>query len=384
MKYFDFKPYPGENEVSFAKRKAYYYRILDWRINYGNNSVKKKFANSIPITAIDKKEIDGFWNKFLSPDFHEKFIDYSYYDVFNKVLKDNELLYHYIPDTFFYCFIDEYYSNPQHSDPIDDKNLYDLYFHDVNRPKTLFRKMHGLILDEYYNEITQKEAIEKAKNYGEVILKIGKFSYGGHGVMFWDSSMDSEEKILEFINDKTNVICQEVIRQHPILGDLNPSSVNTIRIMTLLFDNQVHILSSVLRMGINGARTDNASSGGIVCGILPNGQLKGVAYDTCANEFLRHPQGAEFDKIIVPNYDECVDFATVLARRFASVTRLISWDIAIDESGHPLLIEFGVSNGQMDFHQLCNGPILGDLTEEVLKDVFSNSYTLNSIIKSLQ
>lgn len=41
------------------------------------------------------------------------------------------------------------------------------------------------------------------------------------------------------------------------------------------------------------------------------------------------------------------------------------------------------SGGELDFHQLCNGPIFGDLTEEVLKDVFENSYTLKSIIKSL-
>ena len=49
-----------------------------------------------------------------------------------------------------------------------------------------------------------------------------------------------------------------------------------------------------------------------------------------------------------------------------------------------MLVEFGVSNGQVDLHQLCNGPIFGELTDAVLKDVFNNSYTLKSIIKSLQ
>ena len=37
----------------------------------------------------------------------------------------------------------------------------------------------------------------------------------------------------------------------------------------------------------------------------------------------------------------------------------------------------------MDFHQLCNGPIFGDMTHNVLKEVFDKSYTLNSIIKSM-
>lgn len=51
--------------------------------------------------------------------------------------------------------------------------------------------------------------------------------------------------------------------------------------------------------------------------------------------------------------------------------------------GQPSLIEANFSGVELDFHQLCNGPIFGDLTEEVLKDVFENSYTLKSIIKSL-
>ena len=47
------------------------------------------------------------------------------------------------------------------------------------------------------------------------------------------------------------------------------------------------------------------------------------------------------------------------------------------------MIEFNVSCGGLDVHQLPNGPIFGDLTEDVLIDVFANSYTLKSIMKSL-
>lgn len=377
------RPYPGENEVSFAKRKAYYFRILDWRINYGNKSVEKKLPNSTPISAKDKKEIGDFWNKYLAPELHEKFIDYRYYDVFNKVLREGEHLWQYIPDTFFYSFVDEYFSNPQHSDPCDDKNLYDLYFHDINRPRTVFRKVNNLFLDAKYDEISQEEALIKARECGEVILKIGKFSYGGHGILFWSPTKNRESELIEFLKGSSNIICQEVIKQHPVLKSLNPSSVNTIRMMTLLFNDKIHVLSSVVRMGINGCRTDNASSGGIVCGIRPDGYLKDVAYDTSANVYLKHPQGTKFEGIQIPNYSLCVEFAIRLAKRFSSITKLISWDVAIDENGQPMLIEFGVSNGQMDFHQLCNGPILGELTEDVLHEVFSKSYTLTSILKSL-
>ena len=93
--------------------------------------------------------------------------------------------------------------------------------------------------------------------------------------------------------------------------------------------------------------------------------------------------GTAFESVIIPNYSECVDIVMGLANRFATVSRLISWDLAIEESGHPLIIEFNASWAGVDVHQLCNGPIFGDKTDEVLEDVFKNSYTLNSIIKSL-
>ena len=154
--------------------------------------------------------------------------------------------------------------------------------------------------------------------------------------------------------------------------------------MTLLFNDEVHLLSSVLRMGSNAARVDNFTNGGIASGIKPNGQLRNVAYDVCANRYERHPLGTAFESVVIPNYSQCVDIVKVLARRFSMVSRIISWDFAIDETGQPLIVEFNLTHGGMDVHQLCNAPLFGDLTQDVLKEVFANSYTLNSIIKSFQ
>ena len=50
--------------------------------------------------------------------------------------------------------------------------------------------------------------------------------------------------------------------------------------------------------------------------------------------------------------------------------RLVSWDIAIDSVGQPVFIEMNPAYGELDFHQLNNGPIFGEDTEEVLEEVF--------------
>lgn len=378
------KPFSGESEESLTKRKAYYYRYLYPRLSYCIDGLNAKLNNLKPISVGDREEIDALWGRYMTPAQCDKLIDYQSYEAYNKILREGERLCDYMPDVFYGVFIDDHYGNPQHSKPCDDKNLYDLFFHDINRPKILFRKMYDMILDENYDEISIDDAIALAREQGEVILKLCRFSGCSCGVMFWNSAVHDESVIREFMKDPKDVICQAIIRQHSELSRLNPTSVNTLRIMTLDLHGKIHVLSSVLRMGINGARVDNASSGGIICGIKPNGKLKNEAYDAAANRYDKHPQGTAFESVTIPNYDKCIAIVTKLARRCSSISRLISWDLAIEENGEPLLIEFNVCYGELDFHQLCNGPIFGDLTREVLNDVFEKAYSLNSILKSMK
>ena len=163
-------------------------------------------------------------------------------------------------------------------------------------------------MDDAYNEITYDEAKRKAKEYGKVILKIGKYSYWGYGVKFWDATKDDISDLNDFLQSSSSILCQEVITQHPMMAILNPSSVNTVRMVTFFFNDRVHLLSSCFRLGIDGAVIDNYSSGGIVCGVEPKGQLKSIGYDISANTYFKHPQGGAFSQVIIPNYSGCVDF----------------------------------------------------------------------------
>ena len=377
------RQFPGEDEVSFIKRQAYYIRVIQPRLEYSNKGLERKKNHLTSITAAEKEEIDAFWSKFLAADLRDKIVDYRYYDFFKNIMSPGEKLSQYV-NNLFYAFIDDYYTNPQHSNPCDDKNLYDLYFHDVNRPKTIFRKLRSVFLDGNYHEITLKDSIKRAKDSEEVILKIGKFAYGGRSLMFWNSAVDDEQELTDFLNSNDNIVCQEIIKQHSELSRLNPTSVNTLRIMTLFFDGEVRVPSVVLRMGIDDSRVDNGSQGGIVCGVKENGQLKNFARDLSGNTFhTNHPGGICFESVVIPNFGECIDLVTMLANRFVDISRSISWDLAIGEDGHPLLIESNLSGGGLDVHQVCNGPLYGDITHDVVAEVFNNSYTLKSILKSM-
>lgn len=157
--------------------------------------------------------------------------------------------------------------------------------------------------------------------------------------------------------------------QHKTLSEIHPSSVNTLRVMSLLMNGKVNILSTVLRMGVNGNKVDNASAGGITCGVLENGQLKNVAYSADGVKYDKHPQGYVFSDCVIPNYEKVIQMVKTCHERMGHF-RLVSWDIAIGKDAEPILIEANLRNGECDFHQYNNGPLFGELTEQVLNEVF--------------
>jgi hypothetical protein len=346
-----------------------YYVYRKKRESWLKGDIKSKLPNASSLDSVIKEQIVQYWKSKIPN--ANKFVDFRWFDIYNTIEKDKSILKYYIPDNFYYCYIDTFLSHPRDAKLIDDKNLYDLFFYDIRRPRTIVRVLGGVILDGLYNIISKEQAYQLCLKEREVILKKTTWSEGGKGISFWNRNMTKDE-LTQYLCSG-DVVVQEVIKQHKGVAQIHPSSINTIRILTLYYKGEIFVLSSVFRMGVNSARVDNASSGGIVSGIMCNGQLKDYAYDTRGNRYSTHPQGMRFADVVIPNYDECVCMVKKLAPRFLSVSRLISWDLAIAEDGHPLLIEANLSFGEIDFHQMNNGPIFGDMTDEILEYVINNN-----------
>ena len=129
-----------------------------------------------------------------------------------------------------------------------------------------------------------------------------------------------------------------------------------------------------LRMGMAGKKVDNASSGGITCGVNLDGHCKEAGYYSYVNggkRLLNHPTSdMPFKDIFIPNMDKIIAFVEKAAVRIPHF-RLVSWDIALREDGEPVLIEANFYDGEIDFHQLNNGPLFKEDTEAILREVFS-------------
>ena len=132
----------------------------------------------------------------------------------------------------------------------------------------------------------------------------------------------------------------------------------------------VKIYSSILRVGVNGEKVDNASRGGITCGINGDGTLKNDLYKLNGEHFDAHPtNGFLFGGYSVPHYDKAVELVRK-AHPLVPHFRLVSWDIAITSEGTALLVEANLAKGSSEFHQLNNGPLFGDDTKAILDEVF--------------
>lgn len=281
----------------------------------------------------------------------------------------------YIPDTMWDNKIFPYFNNIMWGRAYADKCIYDRLFAHLKRPRTIIKNSCGRFYNEKQNIITKEEAMQICKENSRFIVKFTTFSSGGKNIRVYETGEVNEESVTEIFDYyKINFIVQELIEQHSELAKIHEASLNTLRVMSFFFKGKVYILSSQLRMGAGDARVDNYSSGGYACNINPDGYLSERAVSKTEGWATKHPCGLAFKDIKVPEYDKVI---AIIEQEHPKLPHLniIGWDFAIDKEGDPVFIELNVFPGQ---NQNGSGPTFGDLTEEVLKDVFIDKSLKNA------
>ena len=162
---------------------------------------------------------------------------------------------------------------------------------------------------------------------------------------------------------------QKAVKQHPDMAKMNPSSVNTVRIMTLKANDNVYVLSSVVRIGKAGSKVDNFHSGGMSCGIKADGTLNDFATFVNGDRAKKHESGFVFAEGKIPNIERVCNEVKRL-HYCLPMFGIISWDMCIDELGDPVLIEYNIGGG-ITVHQLSNGPLYGKHRQEILEAAFN-------------
>jgi hypothetical protein len=141
----------------------------------------------------------------------------------------------------------------------------------------------------------------------------------------------------ELLKKKTGILEQRLI-QHDRMMALCPTSVNTIRIATLLGDKKQGVVYAFLRIG-NGKVMDNVDCGGMAARVdLDSGKLLTVGADKAGNTFAVHPiTGTPIIGFEVPYFKEAMAMSLRAAGKVPQM-RYIAWDVAVLNDG-PCFIE---------------------------------------------
>lgn len=330
------------------------YRAVRNHIVY-RRDMKHKIENAAiemaSLTPEERTVISAYWKgKYgLDPDYNTFLWYYSVNGT-----KDIR----YIPEDIYATYIWPVLNDMSRCRGLNDKNLLDVLFSGKKMPETVFRNVNGVFLDKNYKLISLQEALALAAAEKDVVIKPAIDSCQGNGVI----CIPGSECECHLKNFRKDYIVQKVVRQHSSFAQLNDSSVNVVRMTSLLLDGEVHVLDSIIRVGAPGNFTDHKN---IAIGIDDDGHLrsygvtvKGIKVDTL-------PNGLVFGGLPLAGYAEMKDLVRELHSRLPQAG-LIGWDLTTAEDGQVVIIEANLEFPGCGRGQDCNGPFFGELTDKVL------------------
>ena len=137
--------------------------------------------------------------------------------------------------------------------------------------KEMYRELKKYVKrDQLYSAESTKEDFEKFVDKHNSFLYKLDVADCGRGIEKWTVSKGSIEDLYNKFK-KSPAVLDELVTQHQELSKLNPSSVNTIRIFTVMIGNECEIIGAALRMGVGDTVIDNYSAGGtfgVLCFLL--------------------------------------------------------------------------------------------------------------------
>lgn len=268
----------------------------------------------------------------------------------------------FIPENLYHSIIEPCFTRTKTD--WEDKAYMSRFLPDANFPETVVRNVNGYYIDNLDTIISIDEVIQLMQKYDSLIIKPTIESGSGRGV-----KLIKKEEYGVGLFDKygKNFIIQRPIKQSQVYAQFNKSSVNTEKIISLLFEGEVYILTSILRVGAEGAITDTASTGeGYTIGINTDGNLNSYGYSIHGKTMDRTNDGTLFSEIMLSKHTEILN---IIKREHKKLPYfgIISWDFAVDENENVVLIEYNLNYPDVLIYQMNNGALFGDLTEKILE-----------------
>lgn len=248
---------------------------------------------------------------------------------------------------YIYPYLDRYDFVSAYMDKNIQKNLLNMPDQNmpVVMPEDVITNSNGVFFNGQGLECTEEQALDILVRYGkDMILKPTVETYGGHGIAIIMGETTRSQFMEFFQKYRYNYTFQKLVKQHPIFADYNPTSVNTVRIVTYRdFKKNRKVLYACLRFGGEGSVMDNVCSGGGFTGVdVQTGRL------IDRKRYTYYQMDVPMIPDIMPNEIPCWEkikkMALELHGRLPQLN-IVGWDFTLTPTEIPVLIEFNPRPG---------------------------------------
>ncbi len=194
---------------------------------------------------------------------------------------------------------------------------------------------------------TEEEVQAFLQCHRKVVVK-ADYGDSGQEVELWTIPEGySANQFKEEMEKKQFQLAEECLYNHPVIAQLNESSLNTLRVVTVRRGDQVHFLFAGIRVGQKDSPLDNISQGGAVARIdLETGKINSSFYNKASSYVdIQEKQYLEHIGLQIPYWQEVKEMAIQAAQTIPEIN-YVAWDICVTENG-PAMIEGNESFGSV-------------------------------------
>lgn len=263
----------------------------------------------------------------------------------------------------FVCF-------PEFEKIIEVSNNKDYYKYFDNKP--LFNKTFDQFMGRQWLDMTdaRESEFQKLMESNSVLFVKPVNGMCGRGayILHKDEIKDMAQIFQKLKQEEA--IVEEVVRQHHEMDEFNDTSVNTLRVVTMLKpDNQVQIMAALVRLGRKGEVVDNFHNYGIAALIdIETGIIKTTGVDRNFRRYVLHPDSKKtIPGFQIPSWEKIVVAVTEAAYVIPEV-RYVGWDLAIGRNGEVIMIE-GNKSADHDVTQVTDQEGKWPLYECIVKEL---------------
>ena len=331
--------YKNISLYKWLKRSQTIYFLKVRLFNKDYKEYKKKLYQSSKSREQIKREMN------LVKDYWKcKPLHYIRYQLFEKELSDEQLL-DYIPPYYFYNFYKAKLRQESTNTDIYNNKINSYYYlteKGINTPDIISIIEKGRFLTKDKKDISLAKILENIGNEEKLFFK-PIFGCGGIGIIVLSKKNNqlsisgkaiSINDIDKHIDKSTTYIVQKGIKQRKDISEINPSSVNTLRVVTQWRKGNPQLSVCVLRIGRNGKDVDNSHQGGISVQInTENGFFFPYAIaEHGGGQFPMHPDTQYvFNGNKINNWKHVKETIISFAEKTPELKE-IAWDIAITET----------------------------------------------------